>query len=119
MAVALVIAVVFAVAITGLVPDRLLVSIAGPDDLLAVPLAALAGTPFYVSGEAFLPIAAALRQQGMADGALVALINAGTGVNLPELTVLGRLLDRRLLAALAGAIVTIATLAGYLVPAVT
>jgi uncharacterized membrane protein YraQ (UPF0718 family) len=119
MALPLVIAAVVAVIITGAVPRDAVVAVAGPDSPVAVPAAALLGAPLYVSGEAFLPIAAALRQQGMADGALVALIIAGTGVNLPELTVLGRLLDRRLLAALAGAIVTIATLAGYLVPAVT
>ncbi|HSJ44393.1 MAG TPA: permease [Euzebyales bacterium] len=119
MAVPLVIAAVVAVIITGVVPQDAVVAVAGPDSLVAVPAAALLGAPLYVSGEAFLPIAAALRHQGMGDGALVALIIAGSGVNLPELTILGRLLDRRVLAALVGAIVTIATIAGYLVPAVT
>jgi hypothetical protein len=68
MAVPLAIAAAIATVITGLVPRDLLVSVAGPDDPLAVPVAALIGTPLYVSGEAFLPIAAALSRQGMSDG---------------------------------------------------
>lgn len=119
MAVPLTIAAALAVIITGVVPRDAIVTVAGPDSPAAVPAAALLGTPLYLSGEAFLPIAAALRQQGMGDGALVALIIAGTGVNLPELTVLGRLLDLRVLMGLVGTIVIIATVAGYLIPALT
>jgi hypothetical protein len=119
MAVPLVVAAVAAVVIMGVVPQDLIVAVAGPGNPLAVPAAAVIGTPFYASGEAFLPIAAALRQQGMGDGALIALIITGTGVNVPELTLLGRLLDARLLVALVGAIFAIAVVAGFLIPAVT
>lgn len=84
MAVPLAIAAAVAAVITGLAPRDLLLSVAGPDDPLAVPVAALIGTPLYVSGEAFLPIAAALSGQGMSDGAVFALIIAGTGVNIPS-----------------------------------
>lgn len=119
LAVPLAIAAVVAVAIAAVVPRDLIVAVAGTDNVLAVPVAALIGTPLYVSGEAFLPIAASLKQQGMGDGALFALIIAGAGVNLPELGVLAKLLQPRLVAALAGAIFAIAMLAGYIVPVVT
>lgn len=118
MAVPVGIAAVAAVVIVGVVPEDLLVAVAGPGSPLAVPAAALIGAPFYVSGEAFLPIAAALRQQGMGDGALIALIISGTGVNLPELTVLSRLLEPRLLVALVAAVFMIACVAGVIIPTI-
>jgi hypothetical protein len=119
MAVPLIVAVAFAAAITGFVPQRLIVSLAGPDNLLAVPVAAVVGTPFYVSGEAFLPIAAALLDKGMSAGAVFALIIAGAGVNIPEIGLLSGLLDRRLLVVLVASVFAIATLAGYLIPTIT
>lgn len=108
-----------AAAIAGLVPRDLLAAVAGPGNPLAVPVAALIGTPLYVSGEAFLPIAAALRDQGMSDGAVFALIISGAGVNIPELALLGTLLPRRLLTGVAAAIFLVATVTGYAIPAVT
>jgi len=117
MAVPLVVAVAFAVAIAGFVPADLIARVAGPSTPLAVPIAAVAGTPFYVSGEAFLPIAAALQDKGMSAGAVFALLIAGAGVNIPELGLLSRMLDLRLLVVLVAAIFAIATLAGYVIPA--
>jgi hypothetical protein len=117
MAAPLVIAVAFAVAIAGFVPADLIAGVAGPGNPLAVPIAAVAGTPFYVSGEAFLPIAAALQDKGMSAGAVFALLIAGAGVNIPELGLLSRMLDLRLLVVLVAAIFAIATLAGYVIPA--
>lgn len=119
MAVPLGVAVVVAAAIAGLVPRDLLAAVAGPDNPLAVPVAALIGTPLYVSGEAFLPIAAALHQQGMAEGAVFALIIAGAGVNIPELALLAKIVPRRLLVAVTAAIFLVATTAGYVIPIVT
>ena len=116
MAVPLVIAVAFAVAIADFVPRELIIRVAGPDNPLAVPIAAVVGTPFYVSGEAFLPIAAALRDNGMSTGAVFALMISGAGVNVPEIGLLTQLLDVRVLAALVATIFAIATLAGYALP---
>lgn len=119
MAVPLGIAVVVAAAIAGLVPRDLLAAVAGPDNAAAVPIAALIGTPLYVSGEAFLPIAAALHRQGMAEGAVFALIIAGAGVNIPELVLLATIVPRRLLVAVTTAIFLVAITAGYVIPVVT
>ena len=119
MAVPLGVAVVVAAAIAGLVPRDLLATAAGSGNPLAVPVAALIGTPLYVSGEAFLPIAAALHEQGMADGAVFALIIAGTGVNIPELALLATILPRRLLIAVTASTFVVAIMAGYAIPAGT
>lgn len=119
MAVPLSVAAIIAVAVVGVVPRDLLATVAGPDNPLAVPVAALVGTPLYASGEAFVPIAAALRDQGMADGAVVALIIAGAGVNLPELAVLSTLVSRRVLAGVVASIFLTAVVAGCAIPVVT
>jgi uncharacterized protein len=109
-------AVALAAAIIGLVPEQLLARLAGPDNPLAVPTAAVLGAPFYVSTEAFLPIASALHAGGMSIGAVFALVISAAGVNLPELTLLSRLMKPRLLAAYTTAVVSSAIVAGYLIP---
>ncbi len=112
-------AVAAAVLILGAVPTEVVTALAGPGNPVAVPLAAVLGAPFYVATEAFLPIAAALHGAGMGLGATFALVISATGVNLPELAVLSRVLPTRLLAAYAGAVLGVAVAAGYLVPFLT
>lgn len=109
-------ALALAALIVGFVPEQLLARTAGPDNPLAVPTAALLGAPFYVSTEAFLPVAASLHQRGMSLGAVFALVISAAGVNVPELALLARLLRPLLLAAYAAAVVAIAITAGYLIP---
>jgi uncharacterized protein len=116
LALPMVLAVALAAAIIGLVPEQLLARLAGPDNPLAVPTAAVLGAPFYVSTEAFLPIASALHAGGMSIGAVFALVISAAGVNLPELTLLSRLMRPRLLAAYTTAVVSSAIVAGYLIP---
>ena len=110
------IAVAVAVAIIGVVPEQLIARLAGPDNPAAVPTAALLGAPFYVSTEAFLPIAAALHERGMTLGATFALVISAAGVNLPELGLLSRIMTPRLLTAYAVAVIAVAITAGYLIP---
>lgn len=89
---------------------------AGSDNPLAVPTAAVLGAPFYVSTEAFLPIASALHAGGMSIGAVFALVISAAGINLPELALLSRLMRPRLLTAYITAVVSLAIAAGYLIP---
>lgn len=116
LAVPIVVAVAVAAAIIGLVPEQLIARLAGPDNPWAVPTAAVLGAPFYVSTEAFLPIAAALHASGMTLGATFALVISAAGVNLPELGLLSRVMTLRLLAAYAFAVIAVAITAGYLIP---
>ncbi|HVM13255.1 MAG TPA: permease [Egibacteraceae bacterium] len=116
LAVPMVLAVAVAAGIVGFVPEELLSRLAGPHNALAVPVAAVLGVPFYVSAEAFLPIASALNASGMGIGATFALVISAAGVNVPELALLSRLLRAPLLAAYAAAVAGVAVAAGYLVP---
>ncbi|MFR9756306.1 permease [Streptomyces sp. TR06-5] len=116
LAVPMLIAVAVATAIAGFVPQDLIARWSGSGNLFAVPVAALLGVPFYVSTEAFLPIASALHSGGMALGAAFALVISAAGVNLPELGLLGRLLSPRLLIAYTLTVVGVAVSVGYLVP---
>ena len=106
-----------AAALLGFIPQELIARWAGPDNPLAIPAAAVLGTPFYVSTEAFLPIAATLHVNGIGLGAVIALTVSAAGVNVPELALLARMMKARLLAGYTLAILAVATVTGYLVAA--
>ncbi|WP_415941992.1 permease [Streptomyces sp. 067-1] len=116
LAIPMTISVAIAAVILGLIPQELIARLAGPGNPLAVPVAAILGSPFYVSTEAFLPIASALHDSGMSLGAVFALVISAAGVNVPELGLLSRVMAPRLLAAYTLAIIGIAIAAGYLIP---
>ena len=84
--------------IHGAVPQSLLETVAGPGNPLAVPLAALAGAPLYVSISGMLPIAAALAEGGIPIGTVLAFVIGGAGVSIPNLILLNKLFEWRLLA---------------------
>ena len=60
--------------IYGFVPTGWLVALAGPDQPLAIPVAAALGVPLYVNAETFFPVVTALLDKGVGVGAVVALI---------------------------------------------
>ena len=84
--------------IHGAVPQSLLEQVAGPGNPLAVPLAAIAGAPLYVSISGMLPIAAALAEGGIPIGTVLAFVIGGAGVSIPNLILLNKLFEWRLLA---------------------
>lgn len=98
--------------IHGVVPVGVLRSVLGPENPLAVPLAALAGAPIYVSLSGMLPIAAALSERGIAVGTVLAFVIGGAGVSIPNLVLLNKLFERRLLLIYAGTVVAIGTTVG-------
>ena len=97
--------------IHGAVPASWLQQVAG--NPLAVPLAALAGAPLYVSMSGMLGIAAPLVDQGVPIGTVVAFVVGGAGVSIPNLILLNKLFERELLAVYAMTVVTIGTVVGY------
>lgn len=105
--------------IYGAVPTDLMVSVAGPGDWWAVPVAALIALPLYVRAETALPIGFALLERGMPLGAVFAFVIAGAGVSPPEFTLLTRLFQPRLLTTFAGAIFALAVLSGLTVPMIS
>lgn len=96
----------------GVVPRDLLHAVIGPENPLAVPIAALAGAPIYVSISGMVPIAASFSQQGIPIGTVLAFVVGGAGMSLPNLILLNKLFERRLLAVYAATVVLIATLVG-------
>lgn len=102
----------------GVVPVRLIEAVLGPANPLAVPLAAVAGAPIYVSMSGMLPIAATLSGQGVPIGTVLAFVIGGAGVSLPNLVLLSKLFDRRLLLVYASTVVGIGMAVGTLFNAV-
>ncbi len=98
--------------IHGVVPVETVRTVLGPENPLAVLLAALAGAPMYVSMSGMLPIAVALDEQGVAIGTVVAFVVGGAGVSVPNLVLLAKLFERELLVAYAGTVVTIGVIVG-------
>lgn len=102
--------------IYGGVPQGALADLAGPGNPLAVPVAALIGIPLYLRGEAALPIGYALLESGVGIGAVFAMVIAGAGASLPELTMLSAVFKRPLLTAFVLTVFGIAVLGGWVIP---
>jgi uncharacterized membrane protein YraQ (UPF0718 family) len=100
--------------IYGFVPAEWVASIAGPNQPFAIPLAAALGVPLYVNAETFFPITAALLDKGVGTGPVVALVIAGMGVSLPEVSMLAGIFRLRLIAALAASVFAVAISGGTL-----
>ena len=100
--------------IHGFVPTEIVSRLAGPNNPLAVPVAAIVGIPLYIRAETMIPIGLALIEKGMSVGAVLALIIGGAGASIPELALLSAIFKKRLLAAFVVTVFAIAVAAGYL-----
>jgi len=100
--------------IHGAVPAEFLRRIAGPGNPLATPMAALAGAPIYVSISGMLPIAHSLAEQGIPIGTVIAFVIGGAGISIPNLILLNKLFERRLLAVYAATVVAVGITVGVL-----
>ncbi len=94
----LVLGVVLGAFIHGFVPVGFLVGIAGPGNPLAVPVAVLIGVPLYSNAAGTIPIVQALMAKGMALGTALAFMMSVTGLSLPEMIILRKVLKPKLLA---------------------
>jgi uncharacterized membrane protein YraQ (UPF0718 family) len=101
-------------AVYGFVPTEWIVSVAGQNRPLAIPMAAALGVPIYVNAETFFPITSALLVKGMGIGAVVALVVTSMGVSLPEVSVLAGIFRPRLIVALVVSVFTVAIGTGAL-----
>jgi len=97
----------------GYVPSDAVVRIAGPENPLAIPIAAVIGVPLYVRAETVIPIAVALTQKGMSIGAVIALIIGGAGMSIPEMSMLAGIFKVRLVAVFVMVVFLTAVLAGF------
>lgn len=99
--------------IYGFVPADWITRVAGPQNPLAIPVAAVIGIPLYIRVETMIPVGMVLLQKGMSLGAVMALIIGGAGASIPELTMLASIFKPRLLAAFVVTVLVVAVFAGY------
>lgn len=97
-----------------LIPPGVVASVAGQDNVFAIPIAAGLGTPLYFNTGLFVPIADSLAAVGVGVGAIVALTIAGAGANMPEFVILYRLARSRILAIFVGYVFAVAMVGGLL-----
>lgn len=98
----------------GFVPDEIVYRFAGPDNPLAVPVAAVIGVPLYVRASTMVPIGMSLMAKGMSLGAVMALIIGGAGASIPEMVMLKRLFKMPVLIAFLATVFGMALSAGML-----
>lgn len=102
--------------IYGVVPDDLLQAVIGPDNPLAVPIAAVLGVPLYVRAEVALPIGLGLQSAGVGLGPIFALVIGGAGASIPEISMLAGMFKPRLVGAFVASVLTVAIAGGLLIP---
>ena len=100
--------------IYGYLPQDFVMLIAGPDNPLAVPVAAAFGVPLYIRAETAIPIGLALLHKGMGIGAVIALIIGGAGMAIPEMSMLASIFKKRLVVTIVIVIFLTATIGGYI-----
>ena len=91
-------------AIHGWVPEDLFARWAGPDNPLAVPVAAVLGVPLYSNAAGILPLVEALYDKGLPIGTVLAFMMSVVALSLPEMILLRRVLRPRLIATFAGVV---------------
>lgn len=110
----LIIGVALGAVIYGYMPSDWVLKIAGPDNPLAVPVAAIIGVPLYIRAETAIPIGVALMGKGMSIGAGIALVIGGAGMAIPEMSMLASIFKKKLVAMIVAVIFLTAVISGYL-----
>jgi|SRR5690625_170207 len=100
--------------IYGFMPIALLEQYAGPDNPLAIPVAAVIGIPLYIRAEAVIPLAAGLMAKGAGAGMVLALIIGSAGASLTELILLRALFTNRLITLFIAIVLGMAMIAGFI-----
>tara|TARA_R110002096_G_C14621568_1_gene724185 strand:+ start:754 stop:1656 length:903 start_codon:yes stop_codon:yes gene_type:complete len=100
--------------IYGYMPNDFVLKIAGPDNIFAVPVAAIIGIPLYIRAETAIPIAVSLIGKGMGVGTAIALIIGGGGMAIPEMSMLAGIFKIKLVAAIVAVIFITAVISGFI-----
>lgn len=108
----LLIGVAIGAGIYGYMPNGFVLKIAGPDNIFAVPVAAIVGIPLYIRAETAIPIAVSLVGKGMGIGTAIALIIGGAGMAIPEITMLAGIFKVKLVTAIVSVIFITAVVTG-------
>lgn len=109
----LLIGVAIGAGIYGYMPQEFVISLAGPQNPFAIPIAALIGIPLYIRAETAIPIGMALAEKGMSMGAVIAVIIGGAGMAIPEMSMLAGIFRKRLVASIVAVIFTTVVVGGF------
>ncbi|MDR3564144.1 MAG: permease [Negativicutes bacterium] len=100
--------------IHGFVPEDFVVTYAGRDNPLAVPLVVLLGVPLYNSSSGMVPIIYALMEKGLPLGTSLAFMMSVSAISFPEMVILRRVLKVKLIGIFAGILTVAIIITGYL-----
>jgi len=98
----------------GWIPANALGQIAGKNNPFAVMTAVLIGIPLYSNAAGVIPLVSELTRAGVALGTSLAFMMAVTGLSLPEMVLLRRVLRPKLLAVFVAIVGTGIVFTGYL-----
>ena len=98
----------------GWVPDEVIRQVAGSDNWFAVPLMVLIGIPLYGGAASVLPLVQTLAASGVPVGTLLALMMSVIALSLPEMILLKRVMNLKLLATFIGIVAVSIIAVGYL-----
>ena len=98
----------------GWVPDEVIRQVAGADNWFAVPLMVLIGIPLYGGAPSVLPLVQTLAASGVPVGTLLALMMSVIALSLPEMILLKRVMNLKLLATFVGIVAVSIIAVGYL-----
>ncbi|MDO8870366.1 MAG: permease [Methanobacteriaceae archaeon] len=104
--------------IHGYAPADFLLTYAGPNNPLAVPIAVLIGVPLYSNAAGIIPLVAVFIEKGIPIGTALAFMMAVTALSLPEMIILRKVLKPKLLVIFIGILVVSITAIGYLFNAI-
>lgn len=100
--------------IHGYVPADLLASIMGKEAWWSVPAAVLLGVPMYSNAAGIIPVVEALLGKGAALGTVLAFMMSVIALSLPEMIILRKVLNLKLIAVFAGVVATGILAVGFL-----
>ncbi|MCK6425279.1 MAG: permease [Burkholderiaceae bacterium] len=92
--------------IHGWVPQDFMASFMGKEAWWSVPLAVLIGVPMYTNAAGIIPIVQALLAKGAALGTVLAFMMSVIALSLPEMIILRKVLDLRLILTFAAVVAT-------------
>jgi uncharacterized membrane protein YraQ (UPF0718 family) len=100
-------------AIHGYVPEDYLANVMGSDKWWAVPAAVVLGIPLYSSAAGIIPVVYALMGKGAALGTVLAFMMSVVALSLPEILILRRVINTRLILIFVMIVAIAIVLTGY------
>ncbi|MCQ2036331.1 permease [Stutzerimonas kunmingensis] len=99
--------------IHGYVPEEFMASFMGKDVWWSVPLAVVVGIPMYTNAAGVIPIVQALLAKGAALGTVLAFMMSVIALSLPEMVILRKVLQLRLIATFIGVVAAGILIVGF------